>query len=264
MRKDRSAFNFGMNWAKYSKNSLNNQKFTAALNSLDQLIGKERIIGARFLDVGCGSGIFAISASKLGAKEVIGIDKSDVSIKTSLKNVARFLPKNRIILRTKSIFDEDIAKLGKFDVVYSWGVLHHTGNMWKAIDISSKLVEAEGLFVISIYNKHWSSPIWKRIKYFFNISPLLVQKLMISFFYAIIYFVKFLITKKNPLSTMRRGMTFYYNLIDWIGGYPYEYALKDEIIHFIENNGFKLIKFINSPVPTGCNEFVFRKVSRDT
>ena len=165
MIKNRNMFNFGMNWKKYSKYSLDNQKFMAALDSLEKLIGKERIIGTRFLDIGCGSGIFTISASKLGAKEVIGIDKSKESIKTSLKNSKKFLPKNRIILKTKSIFDDDIVKLGKFDIVYSWGVLHHTGNMWKAINITSRLVNHKGLFVISIYNKHWSSPIWKIIKY---------------------------------------------------------------------------------------------------
>lgn len=257
--KKNRAFNFGINWKKFSEKSLDETKFIDASDSLGQLIGKNIIKGKSFIDIGCGSGLFSISASKAGAKKVTGIDISKESLETSLNNKERFIPGAEITFLHKSIFDKDVLELGKFDIVYSWGVLHHTGDMWRAIDLSSKLVNRNGLFVIAIYNKHRSSPLWKIIKWFYNISPKFIQWFMIQVFYWVIAIAKFVATGKNPFSQKRRGMNFYYDVIDWVGGYPYEYASKCEIEKFVEEKGFKLKKFVKSTVPTGCNEFVFIK-----
>jgi len=254
------AFNFGENWRRFSENRLDNRKFEMALSSLEHLIGREKIKDSTFLDIGCGSGIFAIAASLIGAKRVIGIDISKESVEISLDNKKRFSPESEIEFLHKSVFDKDILELGEFDIVYSWGVLHHTGQMWKAIDIASKLVAAHSLFVIAIYNKHWSSGMWKMIKRFYNVSPKFIQWFIIQIFYWIIALAKFLVTRKNPFSEKRRGMNFYYNVIDWIGGYPYEYANREEIISHLEKAGFKCLKFTKPIVPTGCNEFVFLRI----
>lgn len=254
------AFNFGRNWKEFSEKSLDEAKLNNAFNSLGQLIGENKIKGKSFLDIGCGSGVFAISASKAGAKKVTGIDISRESVEISLANRKRFLPLSEIEFLHKSVFDRDIFELGKFDIVYSWGVLHHTGKMWRAIDTSSKLVKQNGLFVIAIYNKHWSSPIWKAIKRFYNISPKFIQWLTIWFFYFIIAIAKLIVTRKNPFQKKKRGMSFYYDVIDWLGGYPYEYARREEIINYLKKTGFKCIKFVEPAVPTGCNEFVFLRI----
>jgi SAM-dependent methyltransferase len=252
------AFNFGDNWRRFSESSLDNQKFEMASNSLDQLIGREKIVGRTFLDIGCGSGIFAIAASLAGAKKVVGIDISKDSIETSISNKKKFASQNAIDFFHKSIFDDDILRMGEFDTVYSWGVLHHTGNMYKAIDIASKLVAPHSLFVIAIYNKHWSCGFWKVIKRFYNAAPKFIQWPMIWIFYLIIAMAKLIVTRKNPFKK-RRGMSFYYDIIDWIGGYPYEYAAKEEVMRHLEKAGFKCIKYVKPPIPTGCNEFVFLK-----
>lgn len=253
------AFNFGKNWQRFSGSSLDNQKFEIALSSLGKLIGQERLKGSTFLDIGCGSGIFAIAASLAGAEKVVGIDISKDSVEASTNNKKRFANQSAVDFFHKSIFDDDIMQMGRFDIVYSWGVLHHTGNMWKAIDIASKLVAAQSLFVIAIYNKHWSSGAWKVIKWFYNAVPKFVQWLIIWIFYIIIAMAKLIITRKNPFKK-RRGMSFYYDVIDWLGGYPYEYATKEGIINHLEKLGFKCIKYLKPPVPTGCNEFVFLKI----
>lgn len=256
------AFDFGENWQRFSEKSLDNRKLEMALSSLEQLIGMDKIKGRTFLDIGCGSGIFAIAASLAGAQRVVGIDVSQESIAASMNNKKRFANQNAIEFFHKSVFDDDISQLGKFDIVYSWGVLHHTGNMWKAIDIASKLVASQSLFVIAIYNKHWSSGMWKVIKWFYNAIPKFVQWPMIWIFYIVIVIAKLIVTRKNPFRK-RRGMSFYYDVIDWIGGYPYEYATKKEIIDHIENTGFECIKFVKPTVPTGCNEFVFLRKLND-
>jgi SAM-dependent methyltransferase len=254
------AFNFGANWQRFSQGSLDSLKFEEAFNSLDQLIGHEKIKGSSFLDIGCGSGIFAIAVSLAGAGKVIGIDISRESIAASISNKERFANQNIIDFFHKSIFDDGILQLGKFDIVYSWGVLHHTGDMWRAIDIASQLVSPNSLFVIAIYNKHWSCKAWKAIKWSYNTVPAIIQRLMIWIFFIIIAMAKLIVTRKNPFKKQKRGMSFYYDVIDWVGGYPYEYADKDEVINYVERLGFKCIKFVKPTVPTGCNEFVFLKM----
>jgi SAM-dependent methyltransferase len=259
VKEKNAAFNFGVNWQLFSQSSLDSCKFEDAFNSLDKLIGHDKIKGRSFLDIGCGSGIFAIAASLAEAGKVTGIDISEESIAASIDNKKRFAVQKSIDFFHKSIFDETISQLGKFDIVYSWGVLHHTGNMWKAIDIASQLALPNGLFVIAIYNRHWSCWGWKQIKRFYNFAPAIIQRLMIWIFYVIIAAAKMIVTRKNPFKKQRRGMSFYYDVIDWVGGYPYEYASEAEVIGYVEKRGFKCIKCVKPVVPTGCNEFVFLK-----
>lgn len=252
-------FDFGVNWKDYSMNSLDDVRFSEAIKSLRGLIGEESLKNKSFLDIGSGSGIFSLAAKKLGASKVVGFDLSPNSVNAAYLNKKKFAKNEDISFYEQSILSESYEKFGKFDVVYSWGVLHHTGKMWEAIDNSIKLVKDKGLFVLAIYNKHWSSLAWRLIKYVYNVSPKFVQKMMIQVFYYVIALAKFIVTGKNPFKKKRRGMNFYYDVIDWVGGYPYEFASKDEIKNYIEKRGFRLIKFNKAEVPTGCNEFVFEK-----
>ncbi|MBI4231650.1 class I SAM-dependent methyltransferase, partial [Candidatus Peregrinibacteria bacterium] len=204
-------FNFGKNWQDYSDNALNKKKFYEASRSLEDLIGKENIVGKTILDIGSGSGLFSIAAKELGASKVVGVDISKESVEAAQSNAERFNV-NGVVFQQKSILDSRIEELGKFDIVYSWGVLHHTGDMKKAIENATSLVAQNGLFVIAIYNRHWSSPLWSKIKHFYNVSPRFIQKVMIYMFVAVIFCAKFAVTKKNPLKN-QRGMNFYYDVI---------------------------------------------------
>ena len=252
------SFNFGENWLAFSQKSLDADKFKAAVSSLENLIGPDHFKDRTFLDIGCGSGIFAIAASLLGATKAVGIDISKESVAASMENKEKFAPQNNISFFHNSIFD-DISHFGTFDIVYSWGVLHHTGNMIDAIDRASKCVAPDGIFVIAIYNKHWSSSAWNQIKRFYNVMPGIIKKLMVWIFYIVIAMAKLIATRKNPFAKKKRGMSFYHDVVDWAGGYPYEYASKDEIVSLMKEKGFSCLTFIKAPVPTGCNEFVLQK-----
>jgi 2-polyprenyl-6-hydroxyphenyl methylase/3-demethylubiquinone-9 3-methyltransferase len=173
----------------------------------------------------------------------------------------RFLPNGQnISLQRASVLDSGAMRaLQQADIVYSWGVLHHTGQMYPAIEAASRLVKPGGLFVIAIYNKHVTSPIWRAIKWFYNRAPKFVRRPMYYLFYAVIYAAKFAATRQNPLKK-ERGMDFGYDVVDWIGGYPYEFASIDEITGFVTKLGFATERTIPAQVGTGCNEFVFRKL----
>ena len=253
------SFDFGLNWKSFSEDKLDAIRIDRAIQSLKNLLGCETLQDRNFMDVGCGSGVFSIAASNLGAAFVIGVDVNPRCITVCESNRNRLLRNGNIAYRQLSALDEaKMRSLGLFDVVYAWGSLHHTGAMWDAIRITAQQVCPEGMFVLAIYNKHWTSPIWERIKWFYNRIPQFGQRLMTIFFAVIIYVAKFLVTRHNPLNK-ERGMDFWYDVIDWIGGYPYEYATPSEVENFVTPLGFELKRFISAQVPTGCNEFVFTR-----
>jgi 2-polyprenyl-6-hydroxyphenyl methylase/3-demethylubiquinone-9 3-methyltransferase len=133
--------------------------------------------------------------------------------------------------------------------------------MWTAVQNVSTCVAPDGILVLAIYNKHVTSPLWKVIKWTYNQVPGIVQRFMLFVFAGIIYIAKFLVTRQNPLNK-ERGMDFWFDVIDWVGGYPYEYAAPEDVELFVHDGGFKLRRYIDGEVPTGCNEFVFEKARK--
>tara|TARA_B100000674_G_C37068090_1_gene570335 strand:+ start:83 stop:307 length:225 start_codon:yes stop_codon:yes gene_type:complete len=69
--------------------------------------------------------------------------------------------------------------------------------------------------------------------------------------------------KINNLINIDRGMNLYYDAIDWLGGYPYESASKDEILNMVGDK-FKLLNSYSTSykiglLGTGCAEYVFQR-----
>lgn len=252
-------FDFGSNWAEFSKRRVDPGRLEIACKSLQSLVGEKNFAGKSFLDVGCGSGLFSIAAHRLGATKVVGVDVNPRCIEISQANRDFLAPGACIEFHVASALEsEQLKRFGSYDLVYAWGSLHHTGSMWKAIGNVSERVAPEGVLILAIYNKHITSPAWKTIKWMYNQVPGLVQRFMILIFVGIIYVAKFLVTRTNPLKK-ERGMDFWYDVIDWVGGYPYEYATPSEVEAIVSLGGFQLRRFASASVPTGCNEFVFEK-----
>jgi 2-polyprenyl-6-hydroxyphenyl methylase/3-demethylubiquinone-9 3-methyltransferase len=253
-------FAFGENWRRFSER-LQPKDYLRAKKSLQELI--PNLKGKTFLDVGSGSGLFSIAASALGAQKVLGfdVDAEAVSASTHLiEKISEWDPDVRtdvIDFKVESILNEDIDAQ-RYDVVYSWGVLHHTGDMYRSFDAIKNSVAEKGTLVISIYNKHFTSPIWKALKYTYVKSPNFVRKILVWVVLVVKFLAAFVISRQNPLKR-KRGMHFYTDIVDWVGGYPYEYASVREVVDFFETHGFKLIKLIRTKGFTGCNEFVFEK-----
>jgi SAM-dependent methyltransferase len=260
-------FNFGQNWENYSSNALTPERIAQAQNDFKVLIANigEDIAGKSFLDIGFGQGFSLLSATSMGA-HTIGCDISQKCGEVLDRNRIYF-PKAaeaEIPLVIGSILDSNIVKKLKYksaegngyDIVHSWGVLHHTGNMELAIRNAASLVKPGGYLIIAIYNRHWSSAGWGVIKWLYCKSPSFIQKMFIIGLYPIIYIAKWWVTLRNP-QNQTRGMDFYYNVIDWVGGYPYEYSSQIEIVDYVKSMNFKSLKIVPAEVPTGCNEFIF-------
>lgn len=252
-------FKFGENWASFSR-QLDETRVAEAARSLTSLFGEAALEGKSFLDIGCGSGLFSIAAARCGARPVTGIDVDPVSVRVSRENAQRWLPgRQSVTFRHASALDDAVMdSIGKFDVVYSWGVLHHSGDMRHALVNAVRTVKPGGLLMLAIYNRHWSSGAWKAIKWLYNHTGTFAQKMIIWLLTPVIFLAKWLVTFKNP-STMRRGMDFMHNIIDWVGGYPYEYASAEEMTAILDRHGFEILQVRPADVPTGCNEFVCRR-----
>jgi len=254
-------FDFGSNWTEFSKRHADHQRLAMACESLRKLLDGERLEGKSFLDVGCGSGLFSIAAHQLGAAKVVGIDVNPRCIEIAWANRDVLVPGAKIEFHVASALDaEQLKAFGTFDLVYAWGSLHHTGSMWNAIHNVLRCVAPAGTLVLAIYNKHGTSPAWRSIKWFYNQVPKPIQKFMIFIFAGLIYSAKFLVTRTNPMNK-ERGMDFWFDVVDWVGGYPYEYAAPENIKRTMCNHGFDLKIYIPARVPTGCNEFVFRRIA---
>jgi len=231
-----------------------------ACESLQSLLEKKSFAGKSFLDVGCGSGLFSIAAHQLGATKVVGIDVNPCCVEISEANRDLLAPGALIEFHVASALEpEQLKRFGSFDLVYAWGSLHHTGSMWNAVRNVSRCVVPKGILILAIYNKHITSPVWKTIKWIYNQVPRIAQRVMVLMFAGIIYIAKLLVTRTDPLKK-ERGMDFWFDVIDWVGGYPYEYATSQEVETFVTRDGFQLWRCVPASVPTGCNEFVFARI----
>jgi len=251
-------FAFGENWQTFLR-ALTETQIIEAENALKMMLSVESLTGKTMLDIGAGSGLHSLAARRLGASVVsFDFDAQAVECVKSLKQ--RYFPNdaNWRIMQGSALDAEFMQAAGTFDLVYSWGVLHHTGQMWKAIELAAERVKPGGFLFIAIYNAHWTAPIWKRIKYLYNISPQPVRGVLIQLFSGLKFVGAWLTTGQNPLNTSR-GMTFRTDAIDWLGGYPYEYASIDAIVRAVEANGFQPQKVVPTAGWTGCNQFVFQR-----
>jgi SAM-dependent methyltransferase len=263
------AFDFGQNWLEFSRNALTPERVRQAEADFARLLESVELRGRSFLDVGFGQGLALFAAARLGADPVVGCDVNPTCREAARQTAAHFsdVEAERVRYVVGSILEEaTLAQLralvadrgGHYDVVHSWGVLHHTGDMRRAIANCASLVRPGGTLVLALYNRHWSSPAWGQIKRLYCRSPRPVQRLMVRGLLPVIGVAKRAVAGPGA-GAKDRGMDFYYDVVDWVGGYPYEYASQAETLALVEPHGFRCATFLPAQVPTGCHQYVFVK-----
>lgn len=266
--RDERHFSFGKNWQNFLR-SLNTERIENAKKSLSTFLGgTESITGKTFVDIGCGSGLFSLAAYRLGAQRVVSVDIDDFSL-SCVKHLHKKenSPKNWEIISGSALDEKFLESLGTFDIVYSWGVLHHTGDMYQALENIIVLTHPKSKLYIALYNDNQrilegSSNFWVKAKKLYNRSSSL-EKRLFEAIYTIYYIIGLTANFVNPISYIKnyqslRGMNFMTDIKDWLGGYPYEYATTEEIIEFFAKKGFDCEKTVRAR-SIGCNEFLLKK-----
>jgi SAM-dependent methyltransferase len=262
-------FAFGENWQRFLS-ILNDGRVAKAEESLRRMLAVPDLHDKSFLDIGCGSGLFSLAARRLGAR-VHSFDYDPQSVACARELRRRYFTADPCwTIEEASVLDlAHLATLGQFDVVYSWGVLHHTGAMWQALENAAGLVAPNGLLFIAIYNDQGKiSNRWRAIKHTYNRLPPSLRFLVSV---PVLVYLHWRPTLKDffrlkPFTTWRaegkeRGMSAWRDLVDWVGGYPFEVAKPEAIFDFYLRRGFSLRRLSTCGGTLGCNEFVF---ARDT
>lgn len=252
-------FGFGANWCRFLA-KLDAARVADAEDSLRTMLGRRALTGCRFLDVGCGSGLFSLAARNLGACVTsFDFDLESVECASRLKETYHPGDERWKIDQGSVLDDTYLAGLGKFDVVYAWGVLHHTGNMRRAIENVVARVEDGGSLFIAIYNDQGiRSRVWTRLKRLYN-TCVACRALLVVVFAPYFVGARYLFRRFTGRARLQRGMALWHDLIDWLGGYPFEVASPEVIVDAVVDKGFKLVKIRTCGARSGCNEFVFDK-----
>ena len=255
-----SRFAFGKNWKDFLS-TVTESELNKAATDIKTWLNTNDLTGKRVIDIGSGSGIHSYVFYSMGANELVSFDYDDDSVEATKKVWENSgSPSNWKVMQGSILDREFVKSLGVFDIVYSWGVLHHTGEMWKAIENAISLITPGGIFWISIYQKGPGYTKALKLKKKYNKSSVFGKKIMI---YSRIgrMMAGRILRGRNPFKWNQRttrGMNVYNDLVDWLGGLPYEVASTEEITKFCTTKGLELKEILARP-EGACSIYLFSK-----
>jgi SAM-dependent methyltransferase len=260
-------FAFGRNWQRFLR-LLDDDRIAASESYLRRTLEVDRLDGVRFLDIGSGSGLSSLAARRLGAR-VHSFDYDPESVACTAELRRRYCRDDDgwTVEHGSALDPAYLRSLGAHDIVHAWGVLHHTGAMWQALENALIPLAPGGRLVLAIYNDEGRrSRAWTAIKRLYNALPPVAR---VPYAALVIGAVEGHAAAR-ALLTLRagayvrtwigyganRGMSPLYDWIDWIGGYPFEVARPEGIFDFYRRRGLTLLQ-LRTTAGLGCNEFVF-------
>lgn len=264
-----SHFDFGRNWASYSR-LVTDAHVQEAVRSLQRLAGGD-LRGKRVLDIGCGSGLHALAALRLGAREVVAVDIDADSVATTRQLLEAHASGESWSTCQMSVFDLIADSTAPFDVVYSWGVLHHTGDMYRALRTAAALVAPDGQLIFALYRHTWLCWLWKIEKRWYAAARPARQARAQAAYVRLLRIALFLARGRTGFTNyvsaygQRRGMDFYHDVHDWLGGWPYESISPAQTERFMSQLGLHRVRvFIRRGIQlglfgSGCDEYVYAR-----
>jgi SAM-dependent methyltransferase len=243
-------FEFGQNWLAFAQEHVTQDQVDISRERMLRFLTRDGLNGLSFLDIGCGSGLHSLAAFQAGASAVHGFDYDEYSVEATryLRSKAGS-PACWTVEQGSVLDDRFIGQLGRYDLVYSWGVLHHTGDVWHAIRNAATCVKPGGLFYVALYSADVQvdppPEYWLAIKRKYVSSGRLARRWM-----ELIYILRFELGW-NPLKLpaflkrareykVNRGMNIFTDIRDWLGGWPMEFVRDADAIRFCEGLGFRL------------------------
>lgn len=266
-------FAFGDNWRRFLA-TVDERRIEEAQASLCDFLDVTDLRDRTFLDIGCGSGLFSLAAHRLGAERIISLDfdRQSVAATTELRRRFGGETDSWSVVPGDVLDRTSLHAHGQFDVVYSWGVLHHTGRMWDALANVVGCVAPDGRLFIAIYNDQGlTSRMWHLVKRTYNGVPEALRPLFVAAVMAPreAWFALAELVRGRPMGYVRswteyrrnRGMSRWHDLVDWVGGLPFEVAKPEQIFGFYHERGFRLERLVTCAGGLGCNQFVFRRAA---
>ena len=257
-------FAFGRNWLDY-QTSIDQQRHAGAREDIELWLGQKSLSDCRVLDIGSGSGIHSLCMHEMGAKELVSFDYDAHSVLATKALHARAgAPASWQVMQGSVLDPSFMESLGTFDVVYSWGVLHHTGQILQAITNAAARVMPGGRLFISIYAKGPQFDADLTLKKRYHHATLSGKRRMEFEWIAAQYQHR----ARNGAAPegwwtqgCERGMDPYYDLVDWLGGLPYEVATLSELVSALRASGMETRRARECPADGGCHILVAERTS---
>ena len=256
-------FTFGKNWSKFVDSHFNPERLEGSIRVFQDFTSLQVLSSKTFIDVGCGSGLHSLAAHKMGAKKITSFDFDPKAVDATAKLKTMAGSPSNWAINQGSVLDLDfVSSLGKFDFVYSWGVLHHTGSVWEAIKNASTLVASEGQMYLALYSldvqpnaEYWLKTKEKYVKSSSFRKMVMEQSYLYRYYYSSSILQRIIGLFKAE-SGRTRGMELMTDVRDWLGGWPMEFVLDDEVVSFVDKLGYQIT---NIKKGEACTEFLFKK-----
>lgn len=268
-------FGFGKNWEHFVEKQFSDERVAIAQKHLLEFLGLEDLEGRSFLDIGCGSGLHSLAAHRAGARRVVSFDYDEDSVRTTrkLRELAGN-PESWTVMQGSVLDEAFMSKLEPADVTYSWGVLHHTGEMWRAIANTCAVVPPGGLLYIALYDYdtvakgRYAPEFWLEIKKMYNETGRVFRALLVTWYVWDQGLGRRF--KRNRIQKLwrrirgykgSRGMAYFTDVRDWLGGWPMEFARVPEVEAFCRERAG--LERINLSTGEANSEYLFRKPEED-